>query len=136
MAVTAIFNFSYCAFSDMTVALYIGFARLTSNLVRIGPTGRKCGPICTLYGANDMFCLVHVPFQGLEPSKSLLGVFGKKTKFRPILDLSDLQRKLLWYWSPREYTTLKRPDIPRKLDFLLQVPDQEVLSHTGGSTGS
>ena len=44
----------------------------------ISPTGRNSGPIRTLCGWNDVFCLVHVPFQGLEPSNSLLGISDPK----------------------------------------------------------
>ena len=39
----------------------------------ISPTGRNSEPIRMLCDSNDVFCFVHVAFQGSEPSQSLIG---------------------------------------------------------------
>ena len=70
----------------------------------ISPTGRNSRPIRTFNSSNDVFCFVHVPFRGLEPSKSLLrGLLPQNHQnFDPFLDFADLQRKSLQHQSPRE----------------------------------
>ena len=54
----------------------------------ISPTGRNFRPIRTFNSSNDVFCSVHVPFRGLEPSNSLLRGLRppKHPNFDPFLD--------------------------------------------------
>ena len=63
----------------------------------ISPTGRNFQPIRMLDSSNNVFCFVHVPFVGLEPSNSPLGGLRHKRQqnFDPFSDFADLQRKLL-----------------------------------------
>ena len=51
---------------------FVTFVLLFSFSFRffISPIGRNYGPILTLRGSNDVFCLVNVPFQGSKPSNS------------------------------------------------------------------
>ena len=104
----------------------------------ISPTGRNSEPIHTFNSSNDVFCFVHVPFGGLEPSNSLLGVSGPKntnisTCFRtlPICSGNCFSIRAL-----RSKLPLNVKITLQKLDFRLEVTNQEFLSHTGGSTGS
>jgi len=61
------------------------------------PTGRNCGPNCTLNGSKVVLRLIHVPSGGLVPSNSLWGVFGPKNRqivTRKSLDLANFLQKI------------------------------------------
>ena len=91
----------------------------------ISPTGRNYEPIRTFYGSKDVFCFVHVPFQGSKPSKSLLGGLRppKHQIFDPFFDgLSRFAAEIAFSIRALE---IKLPSnvkaTPWKLDFWLEV---------------
>ena len=106
-----------------TVVKYYGFVTFVLPFFRflISPTGRNYEPIRTFYGSKDVFCFVHVPFQGSKPSKSLLGgLRPPNTKFstRFWMDLADLQRRsLLGSLRPK-----KHPKTQFSTRFLMDYP--------------
>ena len=54
----------------------------------------------------------------------------------PFSDFADFQRKSLQHWSPKSKLPLNAKITPQRIDFRLEVTNQEFLSRTGGSTGS
>ena len=105
----------------------------------ISPTGRNSGSIHALNSSNDVFCVVHVPLWGLEPSNSLLRVSVQKK--------NTLISTRFWTWpicsgnrfsngAPESKLPLNVKITQQKLAFWLEVTNQEFLSHNGGVTGS
>ena len=88
-------------FCDFSSPFFILFRFL------ISPTGHDSGPIRTFNSSNNVFCFVHVPYRGLEPSNSLLRGLRPKTapKFRPLSDCRFAAENA----SPLEPSRVKYP---------------------------
>ena len=97
----------------------------------ISPTDRNSGPIRTLYGSNDVFCLIglHVPFQGLEPS-NLLGSPAQNTKISTRFRTQSIYSGYRFSIRAVESKLPSNVKIaPQQLHFLREVIN-EVLSYS------
>ena len=83
----------------------------------------------------QVFCFVHVSFQGLEPENSFLwGLQPKHTNSSIIFWTCSRNRFSIRALKSKLPLNVKMT--PQKLYFLLEVTNQELLPHTGGSPGS